>query len=113
MSVSSSNSISRIRTKVCSLIMKHKKKHNDKRQNTTNMKNKRTAASTPATYKSTISGTDDYQKNKYYTQTDNKKNYRNTDMSMGLEDKKKLKTKNMDQKVEKPSLPKEVVTTIT
>jgi hypothetical protein len=90
--------------------MKQKKKHNDKRQNTINMKNKHTATST-ATYKPMIPGTNDYQKNNYYIQTDNKKNNRNTDMSMGLEDKKKLKTKTMDQKEEKPSSPKEAAPT--
>lgn len=91
--------------------MKQKKKHNDKRQNTINMKNKHTAASTTATYKPMIPGTNDYQKNNYYIQTDNKKNIRNTDMSMGLEDKKKLKIKTMDQKEEKPSSPKEAAPT--
>jgi len=92
--------------------MKQKKKHNDKGKNTINMKNKRTAASTTATYKPMISNTNKYQKYNYYTQTDNSKdNSKNTDMSVGLEDKKKLKTKTMDQKEEKPSSPKESVTT--
>ena len=43
------------------------------------MKNKRTATS--AVYKPLRPGTKDYQKN---NQTDNKKNNRNIDMSMGL-----------------------------
>jgi hypothetical protein len=76
------------------------------------MKNKRRAASTTATYKPMIPNTNGFQKNNYKTQTDNnKKNNRNTDMSMGLEDKKKLKTKTIDQKEEKLSSPKEAVTT--
>ena len=85
----------------------------DKRRNAINMKNKRTASSTA--YMPIKPASNDYQKNNYDTQTDNKKNNRNTDMSMGLggEDKKKLKTKTMDQKEEKPSSPKEAVTTTT
>ena len=90
--------------------MKQKKKCNDKKQNTINTKNKRTAAASTTSYKP-IPGTNAYQKYNYYTQIDNKKNNRNTDMSMGFEDKKKLKTKTMDQKEEKPSSPKETVTT--
>jgi hypothetical protein len=86
------------------------KKYNDKKRNTINLKNKRTASSTA--YKPLKPGTKDYQKSNYDNQTDNKENDRNTDMSMGLEDKKK-KTKTMDQKEEKPFSPKEAVTTTT
>ncbi len=64
------------------------KKYNDKKLNTINLKNKRTASSTA--YKPLKPGTKDYQKSNYDNQTDNKENNRNTDMSMGLgEDKKK------------------------
>lgn len=87
------------------------RKYNDKRRNSINLKNKR--ITTPAAYKSIKSTTKDYQKSNYDIQTDNKKNNRNIDMSMGLEDKKKLETKTMDQKQEKPSLPKEGTTTTT
>ena len=88
------------------------KKYNNKRRNAINMKNKRIASS--AAYKPIKPASNDYQKNNYDTQTDNKENNRNIDMSMGLEeDKKKLKTKPMDQKEEKPSSPKEAVTTTT
>ena len=74
------------------------------------MKNKRIASSSAA-YKPIKPVSNNYQKNNYDTQTDNKKNNRNIDMSMGLEEgKKKLKTKTMDQKQETPSLPKEAVT---
>ena len=77
------------------------------------MKNKRIASSSAA-YKPIKPASNNYQKNNYDTQTDNKKNNRNIDMSMGLEeDKKKLKTKPVDQKEEKPSSPKEAVTTTT
>ena len=63
------------------------KKYNDKRRNAINMKNKRTTSST-TTYKPMKPGTNDYHQNNYDTQTDNKKNNRNIDMSMGFEDKK-------------------------
>ena len=86
------------------------KKYNDKRRNAINMKNKRTTSST-TTYKPMKPGTNDYQKNNYDTQTDNKKNNRNIDMSMGFEDKKKLKTKTMDQKQDKSSSLVDAVTT--
>jgi hypothetical protein len=91
--------------------MKQKKKHNGKRQNTIKTKNNRTAFSATATYKPGIPGSNDYQKNNYLIQTDIKKNHRITDMSMGLEDKKELKTKTTNQKEDKSSLPKEAVTT--
>ena len=73
------------------------------------MRNKRTAYSTA--YETMKPGTTDHHKGNYDDQTDNKKNNRNTDMSMGFEDKRKLKTKTMDQKEEKPSSPKEAITT--
>ena len=72
------------------------KKYNDKKLNTINLKNKRTASSTA--YKPLKPGTKDYQKSNYDNQTDNKENNRNTDMSMGLGEDKKKKTKTMDQK---------------
>jgi hypothetical protein len=85
------------------------KRLRDKRKNAINMGNKRTAYSTA--YEIMKPGATDHQKGNYDDQTDNKKNNRNTDMSMGFENKKKLKTKPMDQKEEKPSSPKEAVTT--
>lgn len=91
--------------------MKQKKKHNDNKQNTINMKNKRRPASTTATYKPMIQGSNNYQKKNYFTQTDIKRNNRNTDMSMGLEDKKKLKTETTNQKEDKSSSSKEAITT--
>src|SRR5215467_4164364 len=91
--------------------MKQKKKHDDKRQNTSTMKNKRTIASTTATYKPMKSNTNKYQKYNYSTQTDNSKNNnRNTDMSIGLKDNKKLKNQTMDQMEEKIPFPKEAAT---
>src|SRR5215475_6358405 len=82
------------------------KRLKDKRRNTINLKNKRTATS--AAYNSTKSTTKDYQKN---DQIDNKENNGNIDMSMGLEeDKKKLKSKTMDRKQEKLSSSNEAVT---
>ena len=85
------------------------KKHNDKRRNTINMRNKRTAL---LLLISRIKpATKDYQKSNYDNQTDNKDNNRNIDMSMGLGEEKKIKTKTMDQKEEKPSSPKEAITT--
>jgi hypothetical protein len=83
------------------------KRLKDKRQNTINMKNKRTASS--ATYKPIKPATRDRQNSNYDNQTDNKDNNRNIDMSIGLEEDKK-KTKIMDQKEEKPLSPKEAVT---
>ena len=71
------------------------KRLKDKRQNTINMKNKRTASS--ATYKPIKPATRDYQNSNYDNQIDNKDNNRNIDMSIGLEEDKK-KTKIMDQK---------------
>ena len=85
------------------------KKYNDKKLNTINLKNKRTASSTA--YKPLKPGTKDYQKSNYDNQTDNKENNRNTDMSMGLGEDKKKKTKTMDQKEGKPFSPKEAVPT--
>jgi hypothetical protein len=83
------------------------KRLKDKRQNTINMKNKRTASS--ATYKPIKPATRDHQNSNYDNQIDNKDNNRNIDMSIGLEEDKK-KTKIMDQKEEKPLSPKEAVT---
>ena len=74
------------------------KKHNDKRRNINNTRNKRTASS--AAYKRIKRDTKDYQKSNYDNQTDNKDNNRNIDMSMGLGEEKKLKTKKVDQKRE-------------
>jgi hypothetical protein len=85
------------------------KRHNNKRQNTLTTRNKRTAPS--AAYKRIKRATKDSQKSKYNNQTDNKDNNRNIDMSIGLGEEKKLKTKTMDQKEEKPTSSKESVTT--
>ncbi len=85
------------------------KRHNNKKRNTLTTRNKRTAPS--ATYKPIKPVTKDYQKNNYDNQTDNKDNNRNIDMSIGLGEEKKLKTKTMDQKEEKASSPREVTTT--
>jgi hypothetical protein len=93
--------------------MKQKKKHNYKRQNTINMKKKRTASTTTATYKPMIPGSHDNQKNNYLIQTDIKKNNRITDMSMGFEDKKNLKTKTTNRIEDKSSSPTEAITTTT
>ena len=76
------------------------KKHNDKRRNTINMRNKRTAPS--AAYKRIKRATKDYQKSNYDNQTDNKDNNRNIDMSIGLGEKKKLKTKTWIKKKRNP-----------
>jgi hypothetical protein len=84
------------------------KKHNDKRLDINNMKNKRTASS--AAYKRIKRATKDYQKSNYDNQTDNKDNNRNIDMSMGLGEEKKLKGKT-DRKEEKPSSSPEAITT--
>jgi hypothetical protein len=72
------------------------------------MRNKRTAPS--VAYKPTKPTTKDHQNSNYNNQTDNKDNNRNIDMSIGLGEEKKLKNKIMDQKEEKPSSPKEAVT---
>ena len=85
------------------------KKHNDKRRNISNTRNKRTASS--AAYKRIKRATKDYQKSNYDNQTDNKDNNRNIDMSMGLGEEKKLKSKTVDQKEEKPSSSSEAITT--
>ena len=72
------------------------KKHNNKRRNTINMRNKRIAL---LLLISQSSRTKDYQKSNYDNQTDNKDNNGNIDMSMGLgEEKKKLKTKTSGSK---------------
>jgi hypothetical protein len=84
------------------------KKHNDKRRNIIT-RNKRTASSNTA-YKRIKLGPKDYQKSNYDNQTDNKDNNRVTDMSEGLVEEKKLKTKAMDQKEDNPASPKEAVT---
>ena len=79
------------------------KKHNDKRRNIDHIKNNQTAPS--AVYKRIKRSTKDYQKSNYDNQTNNKDNNRVTDMSMGLGEEKKSKTKTVDQKEEKPSSP--------
>jgi hypothetical protein len=79
------------------------KKHNDKRRNTDYIKNNQTAPS--AVYKRIKRSTKDYQKSNYDNQTNNKDDNRVTDMSMGLGEEKKSKTKTVDQKEEKPSSP--------
>ena len=76
------------------------------------MRNKQRAPS--AAYKPTKPDTKDYQKSSNDNQTDNRENYRNIDMSIGLgEDKNKSKTKSMDQYEDKSSLPKKAVITAT
>ena len=75
------------------------RKNNDKRQNITNMKNKRTVSSVD--YKRIKQATKDYQKNSHNNQADNKDNNRNIDISIGLGEEK-LKTKTKDQKEENP-----------
>ncbi len=79
------------------------KKHNDKRRNINNTRNKRTASS--AAYKRIKRDTKGHQKSNYDNQTNNKDSNRVTDMSMGLGEEKKSKTKTVDQKDEKPSSP--------
>jgi hypothetical protein len=79
------------------------RKHNDKRRNINNTRNKRTASS--VAYKRIKRDTNDYQKSNYDNQSNNKDNNRNKDMSMGLGEEKKSKPKNVDQKEEKPSSP--------
>ena len=83
------------------------KKHNDKRRNINNMRNKRTAS---VAYKRINRATKDYQKSNYDNQTDNKDNNVNIDMSMGLGEKKKIKSEPVDQKDEKPSSPEAITT---
>jgi hypothetical protein len=83
------------------------KKHNDKRRNINNVRNKRTAY---VAYKRINRATKDYQKSNYDNQTDNKDNNVNIDMSMGLGEKKKIKSEPVDQKDEKPSSPEAITT---
>lgn len=83
------------------------KRHNDKRQNALNTRNKRTAPS--SAYKRIKRATKDSQKRNLDNQTDNKGDNRN--MSIGLGKEKKLKSKTMDQKAEKPISLKTVTTT--
>jgi hypothetical protein len=83
------------------------KRHDDKRQNALNTRNKRTAPS--SAYKRIKRTTKDSQKTNLDNQTDNKGDNRN--MSIGLGKEKKLKSKTMDQKAEKPISLKTVTTT--
>jgi len=83
------------------------KRHDDKRQNALNTGNKRTAPS--SAYKRIKRATKDSQKRNLDNQTDNKGDNRN--MSIGLGKEKKLKSKTMDQKAEKPISLKTVTTT--
>ena len=83
------------------------KRHDDKRQNALNTRNKRTAPS--SAYKRIKRATKDSQKRNLDNQTDNKGDNRN--MSVGLGKEKKLKSKTMDQKAEKPISLKTVTTT--
>ena len=83
------------------------KRHDDKRQNALNTRNKRTAPS--SAYKRIKRATKDSQKRNLDNQTDNKGDNRN--MSIGLGKEKKLKSKMMDQKAEKPISLKTVTTT--
>lgn len=83
------------------------KRHDDKRQNALNTRNKRTAPS--SAYKRIKRATKDSQKRNLDNQTDNKDD--NRKMSIGLGKERKLKTKTMDQKAEKPISLKEAVTT--
>ena len=83
------------------------KRHDDKRQNALNTRNKRTAPS--SAYKRIKRATKDSQKRNLDNQTDNKGDNRN--MSIGLGKEKKLKSKTMDQKAEKPISLKEAITT--
>lgn len=82
------------------------KRHDDKRQNALNTRNKRTAPS--SAYKRIKRATKDSQKRNLDNQTDNKGDNRN--MSIGLGKEKKLKSKTMDQKAEKPISLKTVTT---
>ena len=83
------------------------KRHDDKRQNALNTRNKRTVPS--SAYKRIKRATKDSQKRNLDNQTDNKGDNRN--MSIGLGKEKKLKSKTMDQKAEKPISLKTVTTT--
>lgn len=83
------------------------KRHDDKRQNALNTRNKRTAPS--SAYKRIKRATKDSQKRNLDNQTDNKGDNRN--MGIGLGKEKKLKSKTMDQKAEKPISLKTVTTT--
>ena len=83
------------------------KRHDDKRQNALNTRNKRTAPS--SAYKRIKRATKDSLKRNLDNQTDNKGDNRN--MSIGLGKEKKLKSKTMDQKAEKPISLKTVTTT--
>ena len=83
------------------------KRHDDKRQNALNTRNKRTAPS--SAYKRIKRATKDSQKRNLDNQTDNKGDNRN--MSIGLGKEKKLKSKTIDQKAEKPISLKTVTTT--
>jgi len=85
------------------------KRHDDKRQNALNTRNKRTAPS--SAYKRIKRATKDSQKRNLDNQTDNKGDNRN--MSIGLGKEKKLKSKTMDQKAEKPISLKTVTTTFS
>jgi len=83
------------------------KRHDDKRQNALNTRNKRTAPS--SAYERIKRATKNSQKRNLDNQTDNKGDNRN--MSIGLGKEKKLKSKTMDQKAEKPISLKTVTTT--
>jgi hypothetical protein len=83
------------------------KRHDDKRQNALNTRNKRTAPS--SAYKRIKRATKDSQKRNLDNQTDNKED--NRKMNIGLGKERKLKTKTMYQKAEKPISLKEAVTT--
>ena len=85
------------------------KRHDDKRQNALNTRNKRTAPS--SAYKRIKRATKDSQKRNHDNQTDNKGDNRN--MSIGLGKEKKSKSKTMDQKAEKPISLKTVTTTFS
>jgi len=82
------------------------KRHDVKRQNALNTRNKRTAPS--SAYKRIKRATKDSQKRNLDNQTDNKGDNRN--MSIGRGKEKKLKSKMMDQKAEKPISLKTVTT---
>ena len=83
------------------------KRHNNNRQNTLNMRNKRTAPS--AAYKRIKRATKDSQKSNYDNQTDNNDSNRNIHTNMRLGEKKKIKTEAIDQK-DKVSYPKAITT---
>lgn len=86
------------------------KKHDDKRRGINYIKNNQAASS--AAYKRTKRSNKDYKKNSHDNQTTNNNNdHRVTDMSMGIGEVKKSKTKNVDKKEENHSPSKDVVTT--